>query len=337
MSEHTDGFPAWTNDCAQYLMDCLGGLEYGDILRTLYQGGWLRNPNECSAPSPAPSPSAAHAELLAEADKWLGMGRADRPYPTVQRASDDLIMRLCAALRAASPGHAEVQQGYPADDLPCEAHGATICEPCAYDRGFAAGRTPLPWTTEHATLLNDAGSMCIAEHAPPWWQAVEMLTRLAAALRAASPSPGAVEAAYRGGWRAGETAGVCREPGRERSDINDDWANSAARRATEGAMKEQELRAAAECALCDQKIGNSRVPLFYRVTVERYGVNLAAVQRQQGLGMMLGSPALAMVMGADEDLATRVMEPVTVTVCEACSTDYETCVAELAERAVSHG
>ena len=95
-------------------------------------------------------------------------------------------------------------------------------------------------------------------------------------------------------------------------------------------MKEDELRDNAICNLCGQPIGKSGLPLFWRVTVERFGLNLTALQRQQGLAMILGSASLARVMGADEDLAISMMEPAKITVCESCCTN-EICVAQLAE------
>jgi hypothetical protein len=94
-------------------------------------------------------------------------------------------------------------------------------------------------------------------------------------------------------------------------------------------MKEAELRENSHCALCKKPIGNSGVPLFWRVTVERFGLNMPALQHQQGLGLMLGG-ALAQVMGADEDLALPVMDAVKVTVCESCCT-RTTCVAALGD------
>lgn len=74
----------------------------------------------------------------------------------------------------------------------------------------------------------------------------------------------------------------------------------------------------------------SGLPLFWRVTVERFGIDMQAVQRQHGLGMMLGNGAIAAIMGPDEDLAKPMMEPKTITVCEDCCTKM-TCVAELGE------
>lgn len=86
-------------------------------------------------------------------------------------------------------------------------------------------------------------------------------------------------------------------------------------------MKETELRNHAECSLCSKKIGESSLPLFLTVTVKRYGLKPDALQRQQGLAMMLGGSALiANAMGMDEDLA-EVIDTNTLTICHDCSMD----------------
>ena len=98
-------------------------------------------------------------------------------------------------------------------------------------------------------------------------------------------------------------------------------------------MKEKELRAHATCSLCRKKIGASGLPLFYRLTVERFGVDLHAVRRQSGLEMLLGGAVhIAQAMGPDEEMATPVMDKLVLVVCEPCSTAMRPCcVAELAE------
>lgn len=96
-------------------------------------------------------------------------------------------------------------------------------------------------------------------------------------------------------------------------------------------MKESELRKHSNCSICGNKILASGLPMFWKVTIERFGIDIAAVQRQQGLTMMLGgSAALAMVMGADEDMAKPIVEAVEIVVCETCCTK-SVCVAQLAE------
>jgi hypothetical protein len=87
-------------------------------------------------------------------------------------------------------------------------------------------------------------------------------------------------------------------------------------------MKEKELREAAKCAMCNKLIGHTGLPMFWRVTLERHGVDLNAVRRQDGLTAMLGGRAeLAGVMGADEEMTVPLMEPITVTLCETCAMD----------------
>jgi hypothetical protein len=66
-------------------------------------------------------------------------------------------------------------------------------------------------------------------------------------------------------------------------------------------MKEKELREAATCIICGKPFGHTGLPLFWRVTIQRFGVDMGAVKRQTGLTMMLGGNALlASVMGPDE-------------------------------------
>lgn len=97
-------------------------------------------------------------------------------------------------------------------------------------------------------------------------------------------------------------------------------------------MKEAELRKHATCSLCTRPIGHTRLPLFWKVTIERFGIDLAAMQRQQGLGLMIGAP-LAAVMGPDETMARPMMEPKVLTVCETCACERDLPVAVLSEAA----
>lgn len=95
-------------------------------------------------------------------------------------------------------------------------------------------------------------------------------------------------------------------------------------------MRETELRQHATCSLCSKPIGHTRLPLFWKVTVERFGIDLLALQRQQGLGLMIGAP-LAAVMGPDETMARPMMEPKVLTVCETCACERSLPVAALGE------
>ena len=82
-----------------------------------------------------------------------------------------------------------------------------------------------------------------------------------------------------------------------------------------------ELRKFANCGVCDNKILSSGIPMFWRVTLERFGVEMKAVDRQQGLTMFMGGSALlANVMGADEEMTTSMLDqPIRFTVCEKCA------------------
>ena len=87
-----------------------------------------------------------------------------------------------------------------------------------------------------------------------------------------------------------------------------------------GGLKEKELRALATCANCRRKIGQTELPIFYVVTIERHGLDSRAINRQQGLAMMLGNNGLiANIMGPDEDMTVRLMEPRRIMICEDCS------------------
>ena len=87
-------------------------------------------------------------------------------------------------------------------------------------------------------------------------------------------------------------------------------------------MREKELRARGTCSNCKQKIGQSGLPLFWTCTLTRWGLDLQAIKRQDGMTAMMGGHAmLAQIMGPDEEMAKKVMGPVTLTICETCITE----------------
>lgn len=96
-------------------------------------------------------------------------------------------------------------------------------------------------------------------------------------------------------------------------------------------MKQAELRKHATCALCTKPIGHTGLPLFWRVTIERFGIDLNAVRRQDGLAAFLGHSGLAVAMGPDDDMAKAMMEPLTLTACESCAVGADLPIAALAE------
>lgn len=86
-------------------------------------------------------------------------------------------------------------------------------------------------------------------------------------------------------------------------------------------MKEKELRELCTCAICNRKIGETKNPCFFKVTLERHMLNLRAIQRQQGLAMMLGgNAAIAAVMGPDDEMTDVVYPAKTIMVCDGCAT-----------------
>lgn len=66
-------------------------------------------------------------------------------------------------------------------------------------------------------------------------------------------------------------------------------------------MKANELTA---CRGCGQKLNHNGSPLFYRVTIEPFVLDAAAIQRRMGEEAHMG--ALAGVLGLDEDIAQTV-------------------------------
>lgn len=96
-------------------------------------------------------------------------------------------------------------------------------------------------------------------------------------------------------------------------------------------MKEHELRQLSTCAVCGKKLLHAGLPLFWRVTIERFGIDIGAVRRLDGLAAMLGSPQLASIMGPDEDMAKPVMDSVRLVMCDPCAVERDLPVAALGE------
>ena len=84
-------------------------------------------------------------------------------------------------------------------------------------------------------------------------------------------------------------------------------------------MKEQELREVCICQLCKRKLGEVNHPIFYRFEIRQFVLNGAAIQRQQGLGMMMnGNGEIAMAMGPNENMAEEAGDPTNLTICMDC-------------------
>lgn len=84
-------------------------------------------------------------------------------------------------------------------------------------------------------------------------------------------------------------------------------------------IRESELAKHGPCVICGEPLMSpGRLPMFYRVTLERAGFDNRAINRRVGLAMMLGSDTLAQVMGADEFIAKVFDGPATAVVHEEC-------------------
>lgn len=74
-----------------------------------------------------------------------------------------------------------------------------------------------------------------------------------------------------------------------------------------------------KCAICGRGVLHAGLPLFWRVSLQRMGVDMAAVRQTAGLEMMLGSVPLARALGPDPDIASPIGEGRTIVVCERCA------------------
>lgn len=92
-------------------------------------------------------------------------------------------------------------------------------------------------------------------------------------------------------------------------------------------MKQNELSKHLKCNGCGNHIAHSGLPIFWRVKVERFGVDTTAVKRQLGLSAFLGSDVLANVMGPDEDMTIDLMTPKTMTLCDGCALKLPVAIA----------
>lgn len=89
-------------------------------------------------------------------------------------------------------------------------------------------------------------------------------------------------------------------------------------------MKERELRKNTVCSLCGKKILTAGFLMFWRVTIERFGIDAGPIMLQTGLTMFLGKNAVIEVK--------PVMDGLLLTVCKTCGKMANRCIAELAKQ-----
>jgi len=85
-------------------------------------------------------------------------------------------------------------------------------------------------------------------------------------------------------------------------------------------LREGELVKLGNCIMCGKKLLAGKLPLFYRVRVERHCFKAKELQRRAGLEQMLGGAgALAAVLGPDEELTTQLPNADDVVMHEECA------------------
>lgn len=95
------------------------------------------------------------------------------------------------------------------------------------------------------------------------------------------------------------------------------------------AMKQKDFK---PCIRCGKGVMHTGSPLFYRVTVERMGIDVRAVQRQHGLEMMMhGNAAIAAAMGPDDDMGLPIGPADKGLLCSNCAHDIDCSFAAIVE------
>lgn len=89
------------------------------------------------------------------------------------------------------------------------------------------------------------------------------------------------------------------------------------------------------CVLCGKGVMHTGLPLFYRVKIERLGINVGEVQRAHGMEQFFGGAVGVARVFHDPDLTTVVMPEVEMLVCEDCSVRAQSPIAMMVEMAKS--
>ena len=96
-------------------------------------------------------------------------------------------------------------------------------------------------------------------------------------------------------------------------------------------MRAQDLQ---PCALCGKGVMHTGVPLFYRVKIQRMGVDVGEVRRTSAMESFMGPGGLAIARALyDGAIAKPLTDEQTALVCEDCSLQPHL-FAMLAEKAV---
>jgi hypothetical protein len=82
------------------------------------------------------------------------------------------------------------------------------------------------------------------------------------------------------------------------------------------AMKQTDFK---PCVKCGKGVAHTGIPLFYRVTIERMGIDGQAVRQHAGLEQMIGNARIAHAMGADADIGIPIGEAEKGLICSECA------------------
>jgi hypothetical protein len=85
-----------------------------------------------------------------------------------------------------------------------------------------------------------------------------------------------------------------------------------------------------KCAKCGKGLAHSGLPLFWRVTIERFGFDADVCRRADAMERYFNNLELAAVFSTGEPLAKRFSLSQELLICEPCAMEF-TCVAALAE------
>jgi hypothetical protein len=76
------------------------------------------------------------------------------------------------------------------------------------------------------------------------------------------------------------------------------------------------------CPMCGKGLMHNGLPLAWKITMHRLGIDVNAVRREQGLEMLMGgSVALARAFSPNSEFGLEIEKPITVMVCEPCALD----------------
>ncbi len=75
------------------------------------------------------------------------------------------------------------------------------------------------------------------------------------------------------------------------------------------------------CAKCGKGLMHSGIPIVWKMTAHRVGVDIRKIDQQAGLELMIGHAVIAAVLAPAFDYGVAVARPVEFMLCEPCALD----------------